>query len=133
MSDAGSFRDPGSRIFVRGQRIFRSVKPAAAPAYEAARDSGLLRHLADQRMLVDWEEHDPASLGNDLADAAYVLEHPRIPFISYPYEWTFSLHKQAAIHHLDVQLESLAHGFALSDATAYNIQFVGNRPVFIDH
>lgn len=133
MSDAGSFRDPGSRVFVRGQRVFRSVKPSAAPAYEATRDSGFLRHLADQRMLVDWEEHDPASLGNDLADAAYALEHPRIPFISYPYEWTFSLHKQAAIHHLDVQLEALAHGFALSDATAYNIQFVGNRPVFIDH
>ena len=25
------------------------------------------------------------------------------------------------------------HGFTLSDATAYNIQFAGSAPVFIDH
>ncbi len=62
-----------------------------------------------------------------------MLEHPRIPFISYPYEWSFSLHKQAALHHLDLHLAALDNGFTLSDATAYNIQFQGTRPVFIDH
>jgi len=133
IGEAGSFRDPGSRVLVDGQRIFRAIRSSAAPAYETARDSGLLRRLADKKSLVDWTEHDPATLGGAFADASHVLEHPRIPFISYPYEWSFSLHRQAAIHHLDVQLDALDDGFALSDASAYNIQFIGNRPVFIDH
>lgn len=131
--DAGSFRDPNARIITHGNRIFRVIAPAAASAYEAARDSGLLRRLADKNTLLGWEEHDPAKLADSFSDARYVLEHPRIPFISYPYEWSFSLHKLAALHHLDLQLEALDYGFALSDATAYNVQFVGNRPVFIDH
>ena len=41
--------------------------------------------------------------------------------------------KAAALLHLDLHLELLADGFTLSDATAYNVQFRGTRPVFIDH
>lgn len=132
-AEPGSFRDPGSRVFISGERVLRVIRASAAPAYEAARESGFLRNLADKKMLVDWQEQDAASLSSAFKDACHVLEHPRIPFVSHPYEWCFSLHKAAAIHHLDVQLEALDHGFALSDASAYNIQFVGNRPIFIDH
>ena len=67
------------------------------------------------------------------AAAVHLLEHPRVPFISYPYEWSASLLRKAALHHLDTQLEALERGFTLSDATAYNVQFVGPKPVFIDH
>ncbi|MCC6948214.1 MAG: class I SAM-dependent methyltransferase [Bradyrhizobiaceae bacterium] len=61
------------------------------------------------------------------------MEHPRIPFISYPYEWSFAVHRAAALLHLDLHLEALNSGFTLSDASAYNVQFRGTRPVFIDH
>jgi ribosomal protein L11 methylase PrmA len=133
IADPGSFRDPAGRVFAIDGRIFRTVMPVSAPAYESARGSGILARLADREMIVGFEETDRKPLGT-LADAStYVLEHPRIPFISYPYEWSFSLHKRAALHHLDVHLEALESGFTLSDATAYNIQFVGTRPVFIDH
>ena len=107
--------------------------PSAASAYEAARDAGVLDQLIDKGLLLGAQEVEPDVLGREADGAAYVLEHPRVPFVSYPYEWSFSLHKAAALHHLDLQLELLKHGFALSDATAYNIQFIGSRPVFIDH
>jgi hypothetical protein len=35
--------------------------------------------------------------------------------------------------HLDVHLAALERGFDLSDASAYNVQFQGASPVFIDH
>ena len=57
-----------------------------------------------------------------------VLQHERLPFISYPYEWSFPLLKAAAILHLTVQLDALEAGFSLSDSTAYNVQFDGIRP-----
>lgn len=41
--------------------------------------------------------------------------------------------KQAALTHLDIHLRALSKGATLSDASAYNIQFDGNRPIFIDH
>jgi ribosomal protein L11 methylase PrmA len=66
------------------------------------------------------------------SDVRYVLEHERIPFISYPYEWPFGALKAAALLHLELQLDALAHGVQLSDASAYNVQFDGARPVFID-
>ena len=131
--DPGSFRDPGGRIFIDAGRIFRSVTSSSAPAYESARDSGLFGALAARGLLVDTQERDPALLAPVASQPAYLLEHPRIPFISYPYEWCFSLLKKAALHHLDVQLAALDQGFTLSDATAYNVQFVGTRPIFIDH
>ena len=53
-------------------------------------------------------------------------------FVSYPYEWPFALLKRAAILHLDVHLRALDHGVTLTDASAYNVQFRGMRPVFID-
>ncbi len=64
--------------------------------------------------------------------AAALYEQPRIPFISYPYEWSFSQLKDAALAHLDLQLAALDDGYVLSDASAYNMQFIHSRPVHID-
>ena len=60
------------------------------------------------------------------------VQHQRLPFVSYPYEWPFDLLKRAALLHLDIQREALQDGLWLSDASAYNIQFVGPDPIFID-
>jgi len=35
------------------------------------------------------------------------LEHERIPFVSYRYEWTFSMLRDAALVHLDLLLAAL--------------------------
>lgn len=131
--DAGSFRDPAGRVFATGEQIFRTVMPDAARDYERFRDGGLMDDLIGKGLLVGASEADAHGLGDFARGSAYVLEHPRVPFISYPYEWSFSLHKRAALHHLDVHLAALDAGFTLVDATAYNIQFDGARPLFIDH
>lgn len=131
--DPGSFRDPSGAIFSDGERIFRTVTGANAGAYESARDTGLLSDLVERELLLPTAEREREELGLEANLAKHVLEHPRIPFVSYPYEWSASLLRKAALHHLDVQLQALKRGFTLSDATAYNIQFVGSQPVFIDH
>jgi ribosomal protein L11 methylase PrmA len=132
LADPGSFRDPGSRIFIEQGEILRAVYASSAADYEAFRTAGLLDQLIKERRLVDSEEVD---LSKSPADrpASYLLRHSRLPFVSYPYEWPFGLLKKAALFHLDLLLTALDHGFTLSDATAYNVQFVGTRPIFIDH
>ena len=63
-----------------------------------------------------------------------VISSPMInkPYVSYPYEWSFSQLKAAALHHLDFNLFLLDQGATLIDASAYNIQFIGSKPIFID-
>jgi ribosomal protein L11 methylase PrmA len=130
-ADPGSFRDPGSRIFLDSGRVLRAVFKTSAADYEAVRDSGLLQELLHDQVLIESTELAPKV--TPIEGASYVLEHPRLPFLSYPYEWPFTLLKRAAILQLDLLIRSLDQRFTLSDATAYNVQFIGTRPIFIDH
>ena len=131
--DPGSFRDPSGRILRSGERIFRAVYAHGAPAYEAAKNAGVLARAVDRGRLLPFEEIAVSALPDAGTVPAYLLEHPRLDFVSHPYEWTFSGLKAAALLQLDFHIDLLADGFSLSDATAYNVQFQGTRPVFIDH
>lgn len=131
-ANPGSFRDPSGRIYHIGDRVFRSVTDYAAEEYEFVRDSKLIDRLAADGMVVPGEPVSCDILGPDGGNARYVIEHPRLPFIAYPYEWPFPALRAAALLHLDIHLAALKDGVTLSDASAYNIQFQGAEPVFID-
>ncbi len=131
--DPGSFRDPSGRILRSGERIFRAVYAHGAAAYEAARDSNVLARAVERGQLLPLEEIELSAIADAGPAPVYLLEHPRLDFVSHPYEWTFSSLKAAALLQLDLNIQLLADGFTLTDATAYNIQFIGTRPVFIDH
>ena len=125
-----SFRDPSGFVFARGGVIYRQVNRVFQQEFEAVTASGLYDELAGQRLMVP---HRPVSL--DLAasdEAAAVLEPEHIPFISYPYEWSFGQLRDAALLTLELQERALARGMTLRDASAYNVQFAEGRPVFID-
>lgn len=130
---AGSFRDPAGRVHEHEGRIFRTVTEAGAPNYVATRDSGFLDRLVAEERLVPFEEVNDPDVVAMFPSAVHVLEHTRLDVISYPYEWSFEQLRQAAMFHLDLALDALSAGLTLSDATAFNVQFVGHRPVFIDH
>ena len=60
------------------------------------------------------------------------VEHPKIWFPSYPYEWPAEMLYSAAELTLDLALQSLDEGWGLKDATPYNILFEGPKPIFVD-
>jgi ribosomal protein L11 methylase PrmA len=119
-------------VYWLGQRVFRTVGGRAAADYEAFRDRGLLGDWIDRGCIVHTREVDRSAAPSDGPVPRYVLEHAAIPFVSYPYEWPFAALKRAALFHLDLQLEALDRALQFSDASAYNVQFIGARPVFID-
>jgi SAM-dependent methyltransferase len=61
-----------------------------------------------------------------------VLEHERVPFISYPYEWTAGMLKDAALFHIELFQELNQYGLTIKDFHPYNILFRNTEPVFID-
>lgn len=131
--DPGSYRDPSGRVLADGERILRAVFEPGRKAFEAAMDAGIMERAVERSLLLPYRQLDLSSLPAMDRTASYLLEHPRLNFVSYPYEWSFSGLKAAALLHLDLHLELLGDGFTLSDATAYNVQFRGTKPVFIDH
>jgi ribosomal protein L11 methylase PrmA len=130
--DPASYRDPTGQVHRLKDRIFRTVRPAGLEEYTFVRDSGALIPLIEAGAVISGEEVEPDLLGEDAPAGGLVIEHPRIPFISYPYEWAFGALKSAALLHLDIQITLLDKNIALSDASAYNVQFRGPNPVFID-
>jgi hypothetical protein len=113
-------------------RIFRSIRARAAADYERLRDAGVYRRLMDAGKLVPTREVPTRTLAIDDPQVRYLLEHDRLALITYPYEWPFAALKAAALFHLELQRELLAANAVLCDASAYNVQFVGPRPVLID-
>jgi len=127
----GSFRDPAGSVYSSDGRVFRILSPAAASQFEACRH--VLRDLASRGVLVDFAERTSSELGIEVDKGTLVLEHPVVGPWTHPYEWSFALLRESALFHLDLHLELLDKGFTLSDASAYNIQFVNSAPIFIDH
>jgi ribosomal protein L11 methylase PrmA len=133
--DPGSFRDPAGQIFSLDRRILRSVHGAAVPQARRLLESPFFHALTErkwipQTSILGIDEH--RELQDAMGQPELVLEHERLRHISYPYEWPFRLLRKAALFHLDVQLLALEHGFSLKDATAFNVQFDGVQPKFID-
>lgn len=78
--------------------------------------------------------HESAML--DLAlepERAHAVIRPvELPFLSWAYEWSFGMLRDAALLTLEIQALATAAGFTLRDASAYNVQFQRARPILID-
>jgi len=92
--------------------------------------SGLYTRLVKAGLLISHEEVEQVPREKDVA---YKVLCPEVvPFISYPYEWSFSEYKDAALATLSIQMQALKKDMSLKDASAYNIQFLHGKPVLID-
>jgi SAM-dependent methyltransferase len=61
-----------------------------------------------------------------------VVEHERVFFPSFPYEWPPEMLYAAGRLTLDLALDALADGWELKDATPFNVLFRGPEPMFVD-
>jgi len=122
-----SFRDPSGYIFLDDGVVHRYVAASYWPELSRLHDSGLYDSLVTKGWLI---KHEFVPHMN--SEHGKVLRPEQIPYISYPYEWSHAQLKAAAKLTLDIQHVALKHGMGLKDASAYNIQFIGSRPIFID-
>jgi ribosomal protein L11 methylase PrmA len=130
--EPGSFRDRTARVFYHDGRIFRGLNETALKEWQALSATNFYRRLSATGAIVATEQRDLASLPATSERWAGVLEHERLPFVSYPYEWSFEMLRDAALLQLDLVLAGLDEGIGLKDASAYNLQWKGASPVFVD-
>ncbi len=126
-----SFRDPSGFVFTRKEETYRAIAPLYFENLALLHSSGLYKKLTEKKLLVSHAEEETNLLPDEFKGYK-VIKPQQIPFISYPYEWCFGQIKEAALLTLDVLQQSLSHNMILKDATAYNVQFTGYQPIFID-
>ena len=128
---SGSFRDPSATVFTIGDRIIRGINKSGEEKFRLLTESKILEKSIQKNFLIGTQKIDDEDIKKKL-NCNFLLEHKKIPYVSYPYEWSFYQLKDAALHHLDFNIFLIENNFQLIDASAYNIQFIGNKPIFID-
>lgn len=127
---AASFRDPSGFLFRRDGVLYRQINKSYQADYDLLMSSGLYDQLVKAGLLIP---HREVSIEPEIPELAYKIIQPEVvDFISYPYEWSFSQLKDAALTTLKIVNMALEKGMALKDASAYNIQFHHGHPVLID-
>lgn len=121
-----SFRDPSGYLFTQDATLYRFINPEYIPNYNHLMASGLYQKLSSENKLI---KHSQESLAYS---EGFTIKPHIIPIVSYPYEWSFSQLKDAALLTLSIQKDALEYGMILKDATAFNVQFVDASPIFID-
>lgn len=132
--EPGSFRDRHGRVFYGPGTVFRGISGRALEEWETLCATRFFPRLTGEERIVSTRRVDRAELPGlaALEGWAAFLEHDPIPFISYPYEWSFSMLRDAALLQLELLAAAIDENMILKDATPYNIQWTGAKPVFID-
>ena len=128
--EPSSFRDPSGFLFYHDDVLYRQINQSYKDDYDHLMTSGLYEELVNSKLLIPHQPSDGTTFYND--DAYKIIKPEPIPFLSYPYEWSFSQLKQAALTTLEIQKISMDFGMTLKDCSAYNIQFNDCKPILID-
>jgi hypothetical protein len=126
-----SFRDPSGYIFRSDDGIlYRQVNKIFQADFDEFTSSGLYSDLVTQKILISHQEINENLTGSE--DYYATLKPVVIPFISYPYEWSFDMLKEAALLTLQAAKEAMKYNMMLKDASSYNVQWFGGKMIFID-
>lgn len=130
-----SFKDPSGFVLSLNGEIYRQINKSYQENYELFIKSGLYNKLISLGYLIP---HQEVKSTGEVSKAGKqglnfkTIKPQKIPFVSYPYEWCFSMLKAAAVLTLEIQKVALEYGMNLKDASAFNVQFLNGKPVLID-
>jgi hypothetical protein len=125
-----SYRDPSGFLFHQDGVLYRQVNRSFKDDFDFFIQSGLYGGLTEKEQLVRHEViHENLTQSPDHYST---LRPEPVPFITYPYEWSFNMLKEAALLTLDVAAEAMDHGMMLKDAPAANIQWHQGKMMLID-
>jgi SAM-dependent methyltransferase len=138
-----SLRDPDGHTCLMNSRVLRVVNREGRSTLEAFLETSRAAELITARKLpntsflnapaiADLIKHDEIRSLYERSEGSTIVEHERIPFVSFPYEWPPAMLHAAASLTLDLAESMLEDGLGLKDATPYNVLFRGCKPVFVD-
>lgn len=133
--ESGSFRDRQNQVVHQGDDVYRFIDSHALADWNQLKSTAFFGQMIEERKLIDTSrinETEGLFLSSYDTEWAGALKHERVSFISYPYEWSFGMLKDAASLSLEILQHALDERMILKDASAFNVQWFGARPLFID-
>lgn len=130
--ERGSFRDRSGRVFHHQGNVFRALAARGMQDWLAIADKEFMLSAMQSGRVVRTKLATGIDPPNAGFDCVGVLQHETIPVVTWAFEWSFSMLREAALLTLDLLENALQDGAILKDATPYNVQFVGSCPIFID-
>jgi hypothetical protein len=131
--DPASFKDPAARVFYYDGWVYRSLSPEAETLFRSVDTTSLLACLERDGLILPSEvvATSTQGLGTDQI-GPFLLKQPTVQLVSYSYEWSFEMLRDAALVTLRVLAQALTRGFTLKDGNSFNILFDGCAPKFVD-
>lgn len=130
LKETSSFRDPSGFLFFENNVLYRQINKSYEKDFHKLMTSGLYDELTSDHFLISHQDAPKITLKSP--NGYKIIKPEKIDFISYPYEWSFSQFKDAALLTLEIQKIAFKYGMVLKDASAYNVQFKKNDPIFVD-
>lgn len=127
---SASYRDPSGFMFRVNGIYYRQVNKLFKEDFDYFISSGCYDELVRTGLLIPHETINENLTGS--ADWYQTLKPEQLQFVSYPYEWSFDMLKDAALLTLKILKKSLEKEMILKDATPFNIQFHRGKMIFID-
>ena len=92
--------DQNGRLFEWQGTLYRGITLKAASLYRRLLREGIIERLVSQSLLIETQKVPLV-----LEGYGFVVKHRRVPYVSYAYEWSPQMLKDAALLVLDLNLE----------------------------
>jgi hypothetical protein len=122
-----SYCDKGGRLFTWRGGLYRALTPRGVASTRELFGGGLADRLIETGLLIETEQTD-----YELDGYERVLRHKYLPFVSFPFEWSFEQLRDVALLVADLELEVTKAGLTVFDSDPWNVLFDGPRPAYID-
>src|SRR6266496_1684197 len=106
-----SYRDPSGFIFESNGILYRQVNISFKQHFDQFIQSGCYEQLIKKGLLIKHENIEENLTGS--SEYYKTIKPERIEFISYPYEWSFDMLKDAALLTLQLVKEALSFDMIL--------------------
>jgi hypothetical protein len=130
-----SLRDPAGQVFISGDRVLRHVHAEGLNHLDIFLKSPVLAEFKKTGQMISGTEKNVSEIPEDLVAAfgpSNWLEHPKIPFVSYPFEWPASVLYDAGKLTLELAQKLNSEGILLKDAAADNLTLKNGKLIFLD-
>jgi len=119
--------DQHAVLFKTSDKIIRAIKPEYTDFYLEVLENAVIQQLMEDNVLINTKISSIKIEGYEL-----VFEHPLLSIVSFPFEWTPNMFRDASIAILKFNIELLKVGYCTQDAHPWNVLFDGTTPTFID-
>ena len=132
--EPGSYRDRNGRVYCISDEIFRGLSKQALKEWEYLSSTDFFHRFINEGKIIYSErvEHSKILDPKIRKEWAGFLKHQVVPYISYPYEWSFGMLKDTALLHLELLEAALSENMIIKDSSSFNFQWLGTDPTFID-